>query len=51
MALDEAASALRSLVRGWDAMSSCFMYSKTGDVGVDGRLLVGVAADEDLFRK
>jgi hypothetical protein len=51
MALDEAASALRSLARGWNVASSCFMYSTIGGVGVGGGLLVGVADDEDFFRK
>lgn len=51
MALDEAASALRSFTRGWNVASSCFMYSTMGDVGVGGGLFVGVAGDEDFFRK
>lgn len=53
MALDEAASALRSLERrGRSVVSSCFKYSTTGDVGVDGGLFAGgVAPDEDFFRK
>jgi hypothetical protein len=50
MALDEAASALGSLARGWTVASSFFMNS-IGDVGVGGRLFVGVADDEDFLRK
>ena len=50
-ALEEAAIALRSLAWGWNVASSCFMCSTMGDVGVGGGLFVGVAADEDLFRK
>ena len=49
--LDEAASALRSLARGWNVASSCFMYSTIGGAGVDGGLFVGVDDDEDFFRK
>lgn len=50
MALGDAASALRSLVRGWNDVTSCFMYSITGDTG--GRPFVGgVAASEDFFSK
>jgi len=41
MALDEAASALGSLTRGWIVVSSFFARS-TGDVDVDGRVFVGV---------
>ena len=51
MALDEAASALLSLARGWNVASSCFMYSAIGDVGVDGGLFVGVDGGGDFFRK
>ena len=51
MALDKAASVLRSLVRGWNVASSCFMYSAMGGVGVSGGLFVGVDGDEDFFRK
>lgn len=51
MALDEAASALRSLARGRNVASSCFMYSAMGGVGVDGGVFVGVADGEVLFRK
>ena len=51
MALDKAASVLRSLVRGWNVASSCFMHSAMGGVGVGGRLFVGVDGDEDFFRK
>ena len=51
MALDEAASALRSLTRGWNVASSCFMYSKIAGVGVRGGLFLGVAEDEGFFRK
>ena len=49
MALDEAASALVSLTRGWVVASSFFMHS-TSDVGVDGRLFVGVS-DGGFLRK
>jgi len=49
MTLDEAASTLGSLARGYIAASSCFMKS-TGNVGVVGRLFVGVA-DEGFLRK
>src|ERR1700679_2396780 len=48
IALDEATSALVSLARGWNVVSSCLMYSITGDVV---GLFVGVAEDEDFFRK
>ena len=48
IALDEAASALRSLVRGWNVASSCLMYSAIGGLGVGGGLFVGVA--DDFFR-
>ena len=50
IALDEAASALRSLVRGWNVASSFFMYSVIGDLGVGGGLFVGVTDDGDFFR-
>ena len=49
MALDDAASALRSLVRGWNVASSCFMYSTNGVEGVGGWLFVGVTDGEDFF--
>ena len=49
MALDEAASALGSLICGWIVVSSLFMYS-AGDVGVDCRLFIGVV-DCDFLRK
>ena len=49
MALDEATSALESLTRGWVFVSSLFTHS-TGDVGVGGKLFVGVA-DEGFLRK
>jgi hypothetical protein len=48
-ALDEALSALRSLVLGWNVASSFFMYSKIG--GVDSGLFVGVDADDGFLRK
>ena len=51
MALDEAARALRSLARGWNVVSSSFMYSTIGDVGVGCGPFVGVADDKDFFRK
>ena len=50
IALDEAASALLSLVRGWNAESSRLMYSTIGGVGEGGGLFVGVA-EESFFRK
>ena len=46
MALDKAASALRSFARGWNVASSCLMYSMIG-----GGLSVASAGDEDLCRK
>ena len=49
IALEEAASALWSLVRGWNVASSCFMYSTIGGVDVGGGLLVGVDDDGDDF--
>ena len=51
MALDTAASALRSLTRGRNVASSCLMYSEIGRVGVGGGLFVGVIDDEDFFRR
>ena len=48
MPLDEAASALWSLVLGWKAASSCFMFSI---VDVGGGLFGRVDDDEGLFRK
>ena len=51
IALVEAASALRSLVRGWNVASSCFMYSTIGGVVVPGGLFVGVVGGEFFFRK
>ena len=50
-ALDEATSALRSLARGSGVAGPCFVYSINGDRGVGGGVFVGVAADEDFFRK
>ena len=50
MLLGEAASVLLSLTRGWDATSS-FTYFTIDGVGVGGGPLVGVAGDEDFFRK
>lgn len=49
MALDRAASALRSLFLGWNFASSCLMYSAMGGAGMGGGLFVGVV--EGLFRK
>jgi hypothetical protein len=49
MALVEAASALRSLVRGWIA-SPCLMYSIIGGVGVRGGSFGGVVVGENKFR-
>jgi hypothetical protein len=49
IALDEALSALRSLVLGWNVASSFFMYSKIGGVG--GGLFVGVDGDDGFLRK
>lgn len=49
MALDEAASALKSLTPVLAVASSC-MYLMIGVVGVLGREIFGVD-DEDLFRK
>ena len=46
MALEKAASALRSLVREWNVTSSCVMYLAICGVGVRG----GVVGDEGFFR-
>ena len=51
MALEEAARALWSLMRGWKVASSCFMYSTMGGVGEEGRRFAGVFDDGDFFRK
>jgi hypothetical protein len=50
MLLVEVASALRSLVWGWDVASRCLMYSVIGGVGVRGGLSVGVVVGENQFR-
>jgi hypothetical protein len=50
MALVEAASALRSLVRGWNVASSCLMYSVIVGVGVRGGSFGGVVVGENTFR-
>ena len=49
IAVDEAARALRSFVRGWNVESSLFMYS-AGGVGMGGERFAGVA-DEDILRR
>ena len=48
--LDEAASALGFLALEWILTTSLFMNS-FDDVGVGGGLFIGVADDEDFFRK
>jgi hypothetical protein len=50
IALVEAASALQSLVRGWDIASPCLMYSIIGGVGVRGGSFGGVVVGENKFR-
>lgn len=51
MALEEAASALRSLERGWNVASSCFMYPRIRGVGVGSGIFVAVTDDGDFFSK
>jgi len=48
MTLDEAASTLGSLARGY-IMASSFFINSTGDVGVGGRVFAGVVDDKYLF--
>ena len=50
-ALEEATSALRSFLLGWNVASPCLMYSVIGGVGVSCGMLGGVPDDEDFFRK